>query len=224
VGASYVGTEITPADSTPGPGGFGNAAQWYTYGPGGGSMNPGNLGSLGPSSYHCVPASGGITCPAAETGWGAYVQSDLLHGVHLDGEFAQWNDAVLQTNDRGYPANLTWDLGALTHAGHGRSPQTGYVHYGQNFYPPYGAAEADAPGNAQGATAATSVNPVDKWTVYANYSGGSNVSNGHALAEDEVGAQHAFAPQAQIWFLVRELRIQGIEQFLLSRAQIDYNF
>jgi len=231
VGAYDVGTEITPAANTPGPGGFGNAAQWHTYGPGGGSMNPGNLGSLGPSTYHCVPTAGGITCPAAGTGWGAYVQSDLLHGVHLDGEYAQWNDAVFQTNDQGYQLNLTWDLGALAHAGHGWTLQTGFVHYGQNFYPPYGAAEADAalndtiyPGNAQGVTATMSINPVDEWTLYVNYFGGSSASNGQALAEYEVGAQYAFAQQAQLWFLVRELRIAGIEQFLLYRAQIDYNF
>ena len=232
VGAYYVGNQITPPNNTPGPSGFGNAARWHVYGPGGGSMNPANTGTLSASSYHCVPVAGtGIACPAAGNGWGGYLQWDVARGVHLDAEYAQWNDAVFNTSDSGYQANVTWDLGKLTKVEHGWSLQTGYVNYGQNFYPPYGAAEADAamndtiyPGNAQGVTATMSINPVDNWTVYATYFGGSNVSNAQGLSEYEVGVQYAFTSQAQVWFSARELRMGGVEQFLLYRAQIDYNF
>jgi len=231
VGAYYVGNNIVPIDTAPGPGGFGNAAQWHLYGPGGGAMNSGNTGTLTAGAYHCAAASGGITCPAAGSGWGAYVDSDILHGVHLDGEYAQWNDAVFATSDTGYQVNLTFDLGELTKVHHNWSLQAGFLRYGQNFYPPYGAAEADAvendtiyPGNAQGVTVQMSFAPIEKWTTYGIVFDGSNLSNGQALVEYEVGVQYAFATNAQLWFLVRELRIAGVEQFLLYRAQVDYTF
>ena len=232
VGAHYVGNQITPPNGTPGPSGFGNAAQWHVYGPGGGSMNPANTAALNASSYHCVPVAGtGIACPAAGNGWGGYLQWDVARGVHIDAEYAQWNDSVFNTDDRGYQASVTWDLGKLTKVEHGWSLQTGYVNYGQNFYPPYGAAEADAamndtiyPGNAQGVTATMSLNPVDNWTVYVTYFGGNNVSNGQGVSEYEFGVQYAFASQAQLWLSVRDLRIAGVEQLLLYRAQVDYSF
>ena len=81
----------------------------------------------------------------------------MLRGVHLDVEYAEWNDAVFVTSDAGYQLNFTVNLGKLTNLKHSWSLQAGYLNYGQNFYPPYGAAEADAamndtiyPGNARG--------------------------------------------------------------------------
>ena len=158
LGAYYIGNQTTPANNAPGPGGFGNAAQWHTYGPGGGSMNPGRTTPLTPGGYHCAAVAGaGITCPAAGNGGGAYLDSDVLRGVHLDVEYAEWNDAVFVTSDAGYQLNFTVDLGKLTNPKHSWSLQAGYLDYGQNLYPPYGAAEADAamndtiyPGNARG--------------------------------------------------------------------------
>jgi len=236
IGAYWVGNQITPANSTPGPGGFGNAGQWHVYGPGGGSMNPGNLNTLTPGSYHCAAVAGtGIACPAAGNGWGAYLDSDIVRYIHLDGEYAQWNDAVFATSDTGYQLNLIWDLGDMTKINppnnYNWTMQTGYLNYGQNFYPPYGSAEADAamndtiyPGNAQGITATMSFNPTQKLTVYATYFGGQSQSNGQALVEGEIGFQYAFSTQAQIWFLYRSLSINGVNQLELYRAQIDYYF
>jgi len=237
VGLDYVGNTITAPSNTSGPSGFGNAAQWHVYGPGGGALNPANLGTLGASSYHCVPVAGtGIACPAAGTGFGGYLDSDILKGVHFDGEYAQWNDAVFGTSDTGYQLNLIWSLGDITKINppynYNWSLQTGYVNYGQNFYPPYGAAEADAPmndtiypGNAQGFLATMSFSPViSKWTVYGTYFGGSSVSNAQPLSEYEVGVQYDFATNAQFWLLARSLNINGVQQLLLYRAQIDYYF
>ena len=195
-------------------------------------MNPGNTNTLTPGSYHCAAVAGtGIACPAAGNGWGAYLDSDILHGVHLDAEYAEWNDAVFATSDSGYQLNFTVNLGELTKVQHGWSLQAGYLNYGQNFYPPYGAAEADAamndtiyPGNAQGITAMMSISPVDKWTVYATYFGGTSVSNGQPLSEGEIGVQYAFATNAQFWLLARSLSIGGVDQLQLYRAQIDYYF
>ena len=78
-------------------------------------MNPGNLNTLTTGSYHCAAVAGtGIACPAAGNGWGAYLDSDILRGVHLDAEYAQWNDAVFGTSDSGYQLNFIVDLGELT--------------------------------------------------------------------------------------------------------------
>jgi len=132
LGLYYVGNQITPASNTSGPGGFGNAGQWHVYGPGGGSMNPGTTNTLTPGSYHCAAVAGtGIACPAAGNGWGAYLDSDILHGVHLDAEYAEWNDAVFATSDSGYQLNFTVNLGELTKVQHGWSLQAGYLNYGQ---------------------------------------------------------------------------------------------
>ena len=141
-------------------------------------MNPGNLNTLTTGSYHCAAVAGtGITCPAAGNGWGAYLDSDILRYVHLDGEYAEWNDAVFGTTDSGYQLNVIWDLGDITKINpkvnnYNWSLQTGYLNYGQNFYPPYGSAEADAamndtiyPGNAQGFTATMSIQPTPKVTA-----------------------------------------------------------
>ena len=120
-------------------------------------------------------------------------------------------------------------MGKLTNLKHSWSLQAGYLNYGQNFYPPYGAAEGDAAMNdttpgTPGVTASMSFSPVDKWTVYATYFGGSSVSNGQPLSEGEIGLQYAFAQNAQFWILARSLNIDGVQQVELYRAQIDYFF
>lgn len=225
LGAYYVGNNITnPAGIAAAAAPADLGARWHLYGPGGGSLNP--------ATPNCPAnaAGTGIQCPAAGSGGGGYVNWDIAMGIHLDGEYAQWNDAVHGTSDSGWQANVTWDLDKLLHA-HGLSLLTGYVNYGQNFYPPYGAAEADFPmadvlypGNAQGFTAQLMFNPTDKWTIYGTFVGGNNISNSQSLTEWEAGVGYAFAPNAKITFLARDLRTGGVEQLQLYRAQLDYQF
>jgi hypothetical protein len=232
VGADYVANTITPATGVTGPGGFGNIADWHIYGPGGGSFNPANTGALAASSYHCVPAGTiGIFCPALGSGWDGYLDWSIIPGITFDGEYAQWNDSVFSTSDNGWQVNVTWDLGTLLGIGHSFTITTGYLDFGQNFYTPYGAAEADIlendslyPGNAQGWTATGSFKLTDAWRLYANYFSGNSVSNGQSLSTYEAGIVYTFAPQASIVFKARELSIAGVEQFTLYRAQIDYSF
>ncbi|HEV2359400.1 MAG TPA: S-layer homology domain-containing protein [bacterium] len=245
LGANYVGNTITPANNNPGPQGFGNVAQWHLYGPGGGSFNPGNTGVVSSSSYHCVTNIGanavamaaagwggnGIDCPALGNGWGVYVMWDAFPGIHFDGEWAQWTDSVFNTTDNGWQVNIHWDLGAMLGVGHKFSLDTGYLNYGQNFYPPYGAAEADIaaadaiyPGNANGWTAGFSFNLSDAWRFYGTGFFGNNASNGQQAQDWEAGIVYSFAPSASITFKYRTLSMGGVSQFNLYRAQLDYSF
>jgi len=155
----------------------------------------------------------------------------VVPGIHFDGEFGSWNDGVHSTSDTGYQVNVTWDLGRLTNIGHNLSLQTGYLNYNSNFFPPYGAAEADIfmndtiyPGNTQGFTAIISFDPIQNWTIYGDFFGGNHVSNGQSVTEYEAGVVYKFAPSSKITFKVRDLRINNVEQFLLYRAQLDYSF
>ncbi len=138
---------------------------------------------------------------------------------------------MFNTNGNGWQTNVTWDLGTMTGIGHSVTLTTGYLNFGQNFYPPYGAAEPDIlendnlyPGNAQGLTVGLSFNPSKEWTVSANYFTGNNVSNGQGLNTYQVGVTYNFAQNATILFQVIELKINSVEQFQLYRAQIDYSF
>jgi phage-related protein len=251
VGADYVANTITPSSPTAGPGGFGNAADWQLYGPGGGSVNPANQGGLSAGSYHCVPnfnnagaggvnalglnfqgdTQNGIECPTLGTGWDGYIQWDIVPGIHFDGEYAQWNDAVFNTTDNGWQVNVHWDLGALTGIGHSFTADTGYKMFGQNFYAPYGAADLDYccndflyPGNGSVWTAGLSFKPIDAVTLSGSGIWGNSTSNGQTLSEYDVSLTYAFIQNASITFRVREARIAGVEQFLLYRAQVDYSF
>ena len=235
VGLDYVANTITPSNNTPGPGGFGNAAQWHVYGPGGGSINPG-LGSAALSStgFHCVSVtaiSPGIACPASGNGWDGYVDWAIVPGINFDGEYGQWNDTVFSTSDNGYEVNVHWDLGSLLGIGHNFSANTGYENFGQNFYPPYGAAEIDInendflyPGNGSAFTIGLSISPFTGWTVYGNGAFGNSSSNGQTLSTYEAGIVYNFSQNANIVFKVREAQVAAVEQFLLYRAQIDYSF
>ncbi len=243
VGGYFMGSRIVPADNTPGPFGFGNAAAWHLYGPGGGSLNPGLGAGVAPraNGFHCVTAgtgangtsaTAGFQCPAAGSGWGEYVKWDeLAPGIDLDAEYAQWNDSVFSTGDSGYQINVSWDLGTLLRIGHDLKLETGYLYFGQNFYPPYGGTDADAfandflyPGNAQGFTTALRFSPAERWKIYGALFTGSSVSNGQSLLTYEAGVVYALAEEAKITFLVRELRINTVQQSLIYRAQIDYSF
>jgi hypothetical protein len=237
IGLDYVGNNIVNPQASAFVGAVSGvafntfAANLHTYGPGGGALNPGAVAGQ-PSGLHCAGGTGaGIICPAAGHGWGAYVQWDAAPGMHLDGEYASWNDSVFNSTDIGWQVNITWDLDKLLHAGHSLTVQTGYLNYGQNFYPPYGAAEADMamgdvlyPGNQQGFLVQISFAPVEKWTVYGIGFFGNSITPNLSEVEWEAGVQYQFAAGSQITLKVRDLRIGNVEQFLLYRAQLDYAF
>jgi hypothetical protein len=227
IGAYYVTNSISQSGSAP----FSQPAGalsflYHVYGPGGGSVNP--------VSPNCPAAAGGvagITCPAGGNGYGAYVQWDIVKGIHLDGEWAQWHDTVLGGTDTGVQAVVTWDLGTLFKVGHDLTLTTGYQFYGPNFYPPYGAAELDPfgwdiiyPGNAQGCTATVSFTPFENWSVYFNYVTGNNVSNRMSLQEYEGGVIYTFSKNATIRVLYRDLTMGGVDQQSSYRAQLDFSF
>ncbi|HET8999908.1 MAG TPA: S-layer homology domain-containing protein [bacterium] len=227
VGGYYVANVLAQSGSTPFVQPTGAVSFLYhVYGPGGGSVNP--------ATDNCPVAGGGaagITCPAAGNGWGAYVQWDIVKGIHLDGEWAQWHDTVLGGTDSGVQAVVTWDLGELFKVGHDLVLTTGYQYYGVNFYPPYGAAELDLfgwdivyPGNAQGFTATVSVTPWRHITLYGNYLTGNNVSNTMSLTEYEVGVIYKLAAVANVRVLYRDLTMGGVDQQNTWRAVVDYSF
>gem|GEM_PF-5114245 len=55
---------------------------------------------------------------------------------------------MFSTSDNGWRTNVTWDLDRLMHTGHSLTVQTGYVDYGQNFYPPCAVTTKTTPGRA----------------------------------------------------------------------------
>ena len=241
VGVSYIGNSINGSSNTPGPGGFGQASQWHVYGPGGGSVNPG-LGNaaLIPNGFHCVSVTqgtgtvfsgAGIACPASGNGWDGYVDWAILPGLSFDGEYAQWNDSVFGSNDTGWKVNFHIDIGSLIGWGHPFTFDAGYQSYGQNFYPPYGAAELDIqqndffyPGNGNGWTGGFSITPITSWTLYFNAESGNFGFTGQTQGSYEGGIIYGFAQNASIVFKIRQAQINGVQQGLLYRAQVDYTF
>ncbi len=159
------------------------------------------------------------------------MQWEIAKSIHLDGEWAQWRDAVLGGTDSGFQAVVTWDLGMLLKVGHDLTLTTGYQYYGPNFYPPYGAAELDGfgwdiiyPGNARGFTAMLSFTPWENWSIYADYLTGSNLSNGMSLQEYEAGVIYTFSKNATVRVLYRDLTMGGVAQQSTYRAQLDFSF
>ncbi|HEX9247705.1 MAG TPA: S-layer homology domain-containing protein [bacterium] len=227
LGAYYVGNQI-------GAFGQGGAAFqpagatsnfYHVYGPGGGSKNP--------STARCTATANGITCPAAGNGYGVYAQWDVMPGIHLDAEGATWNDNVFGTNDSGANITATWDLSTLLNVCCNLTASTGYAYYGVNFYPPYGAAEADItgdfwdalyPGNAQGLTVDVSVKPWAGWTLYVNWLSGNNVSNQMTFTSWVAGVSYAWSTNAKVTLKYRDLTMGNVDQANVLRAQIDYSF
>jgi S-layer homology domain len=225
LGAYYVGNSISNAGGTPStsPSPFGNL--FHLYGPGGGSLNP--------ATARCPAAAGGINCPAAGNGWGAYLSWDAFPGIHLDVEAAQWNDQVFGGTDSGAQVAASANLSTMLNICCNIVFSAGYEYFGPNFYPPYGGAEADLsgdywdvlyPGNAQGFYANASVSPWQGITVYGNWLTGNNVSNSQPFNSWVVGISYGFAPNAKITLKYRDLSMQGIEQQNVYRAQVDYSF
>ncbi len=232
LGGYYVANSINaagtgPAGTASNPSQFG--ALWHVYGPAvsGGGVNP--------VTANC-PASTGtfagvITCPASGSGGGGYLGWTAFPGIHVDGEYALWNDAVHGTSDSGWQVNVAFDVGTLTGVGHNLTADLGYLNFGQNFYPPYGNADSDSamfdviyPGNAQGFLGDVSWGPATGWTVYAIYFGGNNVSNGMTLTEYEAGVKYKLAPGAELKLYIRDTRINNIDQDVRYRLQMKYKF
>jgi hypothetical protein len=171
--------------------------------------------------------------PGPGNGWGAYVQSDVAQNIHFDGEYASWQDGVNGTSDNGWQVNFNVNLGAMTGWGNNLSLQVGYLSYGANFYPPYGAAEADIfgnmndslyPGNAQGFLGLLSFSPIQNWTVYVSYFTGNAVSPSPSLVSYAIGLRYVFSTRATLGLYTRDVKIANQEQTLVYRAQLDYNF
>jgi hypothetical protein len=236
VGVYYVGNAISNAGSSPftGPSPFGTL--YHLYGPGGGSINPGAVSTTpqfgsGLGGLRCIASATGINCPALGNGWGAYVMWDILPGIHLDVEAAQWNDQTPGGgNDSGANVVATFDLGTLVDL-KGLTFTAGYSYYGPNFYSPYGAAESDIfgydgmyPGNAQGftGTVAWSINPT--FTVFANYFTGNSVNNSQPETELDTGIAITIAPRTRVTLRYRDVTVNGIDQLNFYRAQFDYSW
>jgi hypothetical protein len=238
VGVNYVSNSIGNFGSATGnfqPAGTFNIF-YHLYGPGGGSMNPGATiaaaGGSGAGGLRCATVAGlGIQCPAQGNGWGAYAQWDALPGIHLDVEAAQWSDTTSGGGtDSGFQATVTLDLATLVDL-KGLTVTAGYQYYGPNFYPPYGAAEADIfsrdllyPGNAQGflGTVSWAINPL--FTVSGGYLTGNNVSNSQPFSEWDAAVSVNVAPNARLTFRYADLSMNGVDQLNLYRAQFDYRF
>src|SRR5437588_848793 len=186
--------------------------------------------STGGSGNNAV-AGTGFTCPALGNGWGAYAQWDVMSGIHLDVEAAQWLDRVLGGTDSGYQANAAWDLSNVFHICCSLTVNTGYAYFGPNFYTPYGAAEIDInlfdylyPGNAQGFTATASIKPVKDWTISAQYLTGNNVSNQMTITSWEAKVAYAWSANAKITFKYGDLTMGGVDQANTYKAEITYSF
>jgi hypothetical protein len=234
LGAYYVGNTITGSPPSFAP----HGSDWHLYGPGSG----GGIGAPGPNCSAVLsgtastagPTPGaGVQCPALGSGWGGYVGWNAMQGIQLDGEYATWQDGVFGTTDNGWQVMANLDLGTLTGWGHSLSLQVGYLDYGPNFYPPYGAADADVlgymndtiyPGNAQGILGIFTFSPIENWTIFASYYGGTSVSPNFSESAYAGGVRWLFSPRATLTIYTREASIASQEQYIIYRAQIDYNF
>ena len=256
IGGYYVGNNLSNSGTTtlnqPNGGFSPNSAippnLWHVYGPGGGSFNPVtgrcpliqpgqpgfNFAPSGPGSPGLAPSTSpsGIMCPAAGDGYGGYVQWDVIPGIHFDGEIAWWNDTTSGGGtDYGYQVAATANLQQLLNLGIPITVSAGWLYYGQNFYTPYGAAEADIwgwdvlyPGNAEGITGSITVTPIAKWTIYGIGTFGNSISNGMSFSEWEAGIVYQFATNASVVFKYRDLIMNSIDQLNVYRAQVDYHF
>jgi S-layer homology domain len=175
----------------------------------------------------------GIQCPAQGNGYGAYLDWDILPGLHFDVEAAQWNDGTAGGgSDNAYWGGLTIDLGAMTGVGHHFTLTLSYESAGTNFYAPY-QADVDSniigsvgPGNAQLFYAGASADITDAWNIYAGFYTGNQVSNGQGIQEYALGVIYRFAPNAQLNTYVNVQKLNGITQSpeTFYRSQLDYTF
>jgi hypothetical protein len=186
-----------------------------------------------PASSGGGGAQGGITCPAQGNGVGGYIDWDIVPGIHLDGEAAQWNNTVAPvTTDNAYWVGVTFDIGSLTGWGHHTTFVLSYENAGVNFVAPY-QADVDGniigsvgPGNAQLLYAALSFDLSDAWNVYGGLYTGSQVSNGQGIQEYTLGVVYRFAPSTTLNTFIDVQKINGVTQApeTFYRTQLDYSF
>jgi len=193
-----------------------------------------NLPTSGPGTV----IQGGIECPSAGNGFGIYLGYDIIQGIHLDAEGAQWTQTTLvpNTTDSAYIANLTWDLGTLLNIGHNTSLQTGYVFAGTNFFPPYGnsldttiasitsGSNSIFPGDFQGFEGVLSFDVFDNLTLLGQYINGNNVFDGRSLTKWQAGVIYRFAPGTSLWVFYETASLAGISQQEEYRAEMNYTF
>jgi hypothetical protein len=257
IGGYYVANSVansgTVAFSGTSP--FGNL--FHLYGPGGGSLNPATARCVASFSTAAATAasgaaaglavnnvaaaaSAGINCPIVGNGYGAYVQWDIIPGIHLDLEGAQWTDTsglvingTAGGTDYGAIGSITVNVSQLLSVPWNVSFTGGYEYMGVNFYAPYGGAEADLigdywdvlyPGNAQGFFANLSVTPIQGITLYGNGLWGNSVSNSQNFTEWVVGIRYNFSANAAVTLKYRDLSMGGVEQQNVYRMQVDYSF
>jgi len=252
VGGYYVGNTLSNSGSTAFTQPNGNFTPnpaiapnlWHVYGPGSGALNPvtprcpqiapagAAVPNLTPGGPAPAGSPSGIMCPAAGDGYGGYLQWDVIPGIHFDGEIAWWNDTTSGGGtDYGYQVAATANLQQLLNIGFPLTVSAGWLYYGQNFYTPYGAAEADIwgwdvllPGNSEGLTGSISITPIAKWTIYGIGTFGNFISNGSSFTEWEAGIVYQFATNASVVFKYRDLIMSNIDQMNVYRAQVDYHF
>jgi S-layer homology domain len=257
IGGYYVANSVANSGSSafPGSSPFGNL--FHLYGPGGGGLNPATARCVpsGPgtgavaaaalptnpaAAANAVAAASGINCPIQGNGYGAYVQWDIIPGIHLDLEGAQWSDTsgliingTAGGTDYGAIGSVTFNLSQLAGVPWNTSLVAGYEYMGVNFYAPYGGAELDLigdywdvlyPGNGQGFFANVSISPLPQITIYGNGLWGNSVSNSQNFTEYVVGIRYNFSANAAITLKYRDLAMGGVEQMNVYRAQIDYSF
>ncbi|HYM92425.1 MAG TPA: S-layer homology domain-containing protein [bacterium] len=182
------------------------------------------------SSTGIAVVQGGITCAAAGSGWGGYVQWDVMPGIHFDGEYAQWTDSVHAISDSAFMTNVAWDLGTLLGVGHNFSVQTGYAYAGTNFYAPYGTDFDDNingsifPGDFQGFVGGVSYDLFSNLTLLGQWINGDNVFNGQTVTAWQAGFIYKFAPGTQIWIRYETYSVAGVAFYNLYRAELNYTF
>jgi hypothetical protein len=186
-----------------------------------------------PASEGGGGSQAGITCPAQGNGYGAYVDWDIVPGIHFDAEGAQWNDGTAGGgSDTAYWGGFTIDVGALTGVGHHFSVTLSYESAGVNFYAPY-QADVDSniigsvgPGNANLFYIGAGFDITDAWNIYGGFYTGSQNSNGQGIQEYTLGVIYRFAPNAQLNTFVDVQKLNGITQGpeTFYRSQLDYTF
>jgi hypothetical protein len=236
VGAYYLFNQVNassptfPSNAT--------SALWHVYG------NP-NTPLTNPVTTQCpavangvtplgLTSQGGIECPAIGNGFGGYATWDVVPGIRLSGEIANWNanaaNGFAAVSDTAYMVGATFDIGAMTGVGHHLAATVTWENAGTNFYAPY-QSDVDydisgtvGPGNAQLLTVDVTFDLTDAWGFSGAYVTGNNISNGMGITEWRAGVTYRFAPGANIYTRIEQQRINGNAQYTLYRSELNYNF
>jgi len=241
IGGYYLINQVNASEP---PGSFpsnATSALWHVYGnPNTPLTNPPTsecpavgAGVLAPSTGGGV-SQGGIQCPGIGNGFGGYATWDVVPGIRLSGEIADWNTNAANgfpaVSDTAYMVGATFDVGAMTGIGHHFAVNVTWENAGVNFLAPY-QSDVDSdisgtvgPGNAQLLTFDATFDLTDQWGLSGAYITGSNISNGMGITEWRFGVTYRFAPGASLYTRIENQRINGIAQYTLYRSELNYNF